>query len=94
MGNDADNEMYQHPHLNVQLGEYCWCLKCQRVHRTATWQENGWNCPACGGSALDLWDWRHVQAMNPAYPQHPQEGALFQVHGPKGASVDKPQEGT
>jgi PHP family Zn ribbon phosphoesterase len=74
--------MIQHPDLNVLLGEYSWCLHCQRVHKTTAWQEKGWKCPACGGSALDLWDRRHVRAMNPAFPEAPEEGALFPIHVP------------
>ena len=72
-----------HPSLNVLLSEHSWCLNCQKVHETSTWQEAHWQCPACGGSALDLWRWEHVAKIQPSYPPVPEEGRFYAVRSPR-----------
>ena len=77
-----------HPFLNVWLSAFSWCLHCQKVHSTGTWQKNDWQCPGCGGSAMDLWRWEQVRAVQALYPEAPEEGCFYPVYGKVTATGD------
>lgn len=79
---DADaGARWQHPFLNVRLSAFSWCLHCQKAHQTSTWKEQGWQCPGCGSSPPDLWRWEQVRAVQPLFPQVPEEGRFYPVYG-------------
>ena len=77
-----------HPFLNVWLSAYSWCLHCQKVHKTSAWQEKDWECPGCGGSAMDVWRWEQVCAVQPLFPRVPQEGCFYPIYGHVTAAGD------
>jgi PHP family Zn ribbon phosphoesterase len=64
----------EHPFLDLNLGEFCWCLHCERVHKTASWQAKGWECPACGAGAFDVRPWEEIRGLVEGYPERPEEG--------------------
>jgi Zn finger protein HypA/HybF involved in hydrogenase expression len=67
----------EHPELDLNLGEFSWCLHCECVHKTTSWQANGWECPGCGAGPLDLRPWEEVRVLDQGYPEQPQESKEY-----------------
>ncbi len=67
----------KHPVLDLNLGEFSWCLHCECVHKTTSWQANGWEYPGCGAGSLDLRPWEEIRALVQGYPEQPQEGKEY-----------------
>ena len=71
---------YIHPLLSVELGEWTWCLRCERVYRTEQWMDNNWTCPGCVASAVDAFGWSEEvwpRSQHPEYPVIPREGERY-----------------
>lgn len=67
----------RHPVVDLELGEFSWCLHCERVNKTVSWQVNRWECPSCGAGALDMRPWEEVREINQGYPERPEENAKY-----------------
>jgi Zn finger protein HypA/HybF involved in hydrogenase expression len=67
----------EHPDLDLNLGEFSWCLYCECVHKTTSWQANGWECPGCGAGSFDLRPWEEILALVQDYPERPEEGQQY-----------------
>jgi Zn finger protein HypA/HybF involved in hydrogenase expression len=70
-----------HPVFTDPFGPYSWCLHCETVHQTQSWEKNAHQCPKCGAGATDQWRWEDIRAANPDYPELPQEGAEYPQYG-------------
>jgi hypothetical protein len=71
---------YMHPLLNVELGEWTWCLRCERVYRTEQWIRHNWTCPKCVAGAVDAFEWSEKvwpRNQHPEYPAIPSEGDWY-----------------
>ncbi len=73
----------KHPDLDLNLGEFSWCLHCECVHKTTSWRDNGWECPVCSAGSFDLWAWEEVRKSNESYPSQPGEGKEYPLYAVK-----------
>jgi len=73
-------EWFQQP-FETPLSNYCWCGKCETVHKSVSWFRDDWFCPNCGASLWELVDWEEIRRAIPYYPESPKEGTRFPKHG-------------
>ena len=76
----TDEDGFEQP-FSTPLSARCWCQKCERVYRTASWFRNDWYCPHCEAPWWELADWEEIRAENPHYPARPDDGVLFPRRG-------------
>jgi hypothetical protein len=64
-----------------------WCLHCERAYQKGERRLMGGldMCPypGCDGDAvIDQWKWSRIREVNPRYPEVPERGVVYQLHGP------------
>jgi hypothetical protein len=79
--------MIQHPVFDYELGEFAWCLHCERANRSEQWASNHWMCPTilCDGSPLDIRPWEDMQDLHPHFPDRPTPGSIYGLYGDTGS---------
>lgn len=84
------------PFEEAFLGEWAWCLHCERVSLYAEWKEHDFECPLCGGgSALDCWSYTGMRlgggglgdAVHPEWPEVPVRGQELPLYPPRGPEL-------
>ena len=74
----------RNPASGKEHGEHTWCAACERVSRTAAWDQSLWSCPHCGGTARDARLWEEVRLVSPSYPEAPAPGERYPWSNPGG----------
>ncbi len=67
--------------------EWSWCLHCEQGAPTASWEDEGWECPSCGAGEWDMWRWSKIRAANPSYPEFPLMGVVYPQYGQNASEV-------
>jgi len=67
-----------------------WCLHCERAYPQGSYRQVGalQMCPyaGCEGDAMmDVWRWENVRRENTKYPETPELGREYPLHGTAGA---------
>lgn len=85
----------------LELGDWVWCLHCERVFRYGEYREESAPaglarvgmevlqlCPygECDGSPLDVWPWAVVRRANPGYPEVPERKRAYPLYGSRRGS--------
>jgi len=71
----------------IESGPIAWCLHCERAYQKGEYRiVSGLEMcpyPDCDGDAVfDQWNWGDVQRNNPGYPEIPERGTIYPLHGP------------
>ncbi|WP_028778742.1 hypothetical protein [Shimazuella kribbensis] len=73
------------------MSKYTWCLHCETVHLTKSWEQHGKEkgdtidavhglCPNCvAGGFLDGWRWSELVKYN-GYPKEPKIGHEYPLY--------------
>ena len=71
----------------IEPKQAVWCLHCERAYQRGEYRQlRGLRmCPydGCDGdTVIDQWKWLQVRNNNPGYPNVPERGEVYPLHGP------------
>jgi hypothetical protein len=71
--------------LGRKLGEWSWCLHCERVYQVGEFRREGdlQMCPypECDGdTVMDNWRWPDIRENHPEYPEVPERGKVYPLN--------------
>lgn len=72
----------------IELKQAVWCLHCERTYQQGEDRRlRGLSMcpyPDCDGdTVIDQWRWSRIRRENPNYPQVPERGVVYLLHGPE-----------
>ncbi|WP_107941256.1 hypothetical protein [Stenotrophobium rhamnosiphilum] len=78
---------------------YSYCIHCERAYPEGAYRQKlSWQlCPYAdcdGDTVIDNWGWRRIRKENPGYPEVPELGVQYPMHGPNYVAPKNPKQKT